>query len=78
MLKTHRWDERGQRSHSLKIETSEGVRQNLWDLHSRKVSSEMIGTGRVRDVDVIVAGQKGNFEVQLNVGFWGRTSSSPP
>lgn len=52
--------------------TSEETRQNYWDLHARKSSVEKILLGKVRDVDVLVAGNKGKFEVQLHAGLWGR------
>jgi hypothetical protein len=58
-------------SEGLRV-TSEDVRNGFWDIHARKVAAEMIGTGRVRDVDVIIAGSRGRFEVQVNVGFWGK------
>ncbi|MHB8702512.1 MAG: hypothetical protein ACYC7D_16030 [Nitrososphaerales archaeon] len=56
---------------------SEEKRDNFWDLHARKSSMERIVVGKVRDVDVIVAGTKGKFEVQLNAGVWGRDLAVP-
>ncbi len=38
---------------------------------------ERIVLGKVRDVDAIVAGTKGKFEVQLNAGVWGRDLAVP-
>ena len=52
--------------------TSEETKPNYWDLHARKSSAEKILLGKVRDVDVLVAGNKGKFEVQLHAGLWGR------
>lgn len=57
--------------------TSEEKKTNLWDLHARKSSAERIVTGRVRDVDAVVAGSKGKFEVQLHAGVWGRDLAVP-
>lgn len=63
-------------SEGFKIE-SEDTRSNFWDLHARKSSMERIALGKVRDVDVLVAGTKGKFEVQLNAGVWGRDLAIP-
>ena len=58
--------------------TSEDVRNNnYWDLHAKKSSLEKIVLGKVRDVDVLVAGSKGKFEVQLHAGVWGRDLAVP-
>lgn len=57
--------------------TAEDIRANYWDLHAKKSSAERIVLGKVRDVDVIVAGQKGKFEVQLHAGVWGRDLAVP-
>lgn len=52
--------------------TSEENRENYLDLHARKSNAEKIIFGSVRDVDVLVAGNTGKFEVQLHAGIWGR------
>ncbi|MGI0091411.1 MAG: hypothetical protein ACREBS_06850 [Nitrososphaerales archaeon] len=57
--------------------TSEETRNNYWDLHAKKSGIERIALGKVRDVDVIVAGAKGKFEVQLHAGVWGRDLAIP-
>jgi hypothetical protein len=57
--------------------TDEETKSNYWDLHARKSSMERIALGKVRDVDVVVAGNKGKFEVQLNAGVWGRDLAIP-
>lgn len=57
--------------------SSEEKRENYWDLHARKSSTEKIILGRVRDVDVVVAGGVGKFEVQLHAGVWGRDLAVP-
>jgi hypothetical protein len=63
-------------SEDFKIQ-SEDVRDGFWDLVARKSSAERIVIGKVRDVDVIVAGAKGKFEVQLRAGVWGRDLAVP-
>ena len=63
-------------SEGFKI-ASEETRNNYWDLHARKSGIERIALGKVRDVDVIVAGSKGKFEVQLHAGVWGRDLAVP-
>jgi hypothetical protein len=50
----------------------EDVKDGFWDLHARKSNLEIAAVGKVRDVDVLVAGTKGKFEVQLRAGIWGR------
>ncbi|MCL5068435.1 MAG: hypothetical protein M1368_08810 [Thaumarchaeota archaeon] len=57
--------------------TSEETKTGYWDLHARKSGVERIALGKVRDVDVIVAGTKGKFEVQLHAGVWGRDLAVP-
>ena len=52
--------------------TSEDTRNNYWDVHAKQSGLEKIVFGKVRDVDVVVAGAKGKFEVQLHAGVWGR------
>ncbi|MEM3670580.1 MAG: hypothetical protein QW767_02425 [Thermoprotei archaeon] len=56
---------------------SEDVKPGFWDLHAKKANVERIVLGRVRDVDVVVAGSKGKFEVQLNAGVWGKDLAVP-
>ena len=63
-------------SEGFKVQ-SEDTRDNFWDLHARKSSMERIVLGKVRDVDVVVAGTNGKFEVQLNTGVWGRDLAIP-
>lgn len=58
-------------SEGFKI-TSEETKNNYWDLHAKKSGIERIALGKVRDVDVVIAGSKGKFEVQLHAGVWGR------
>lgn len=58
-------------SEGFKI-TSEETKSDYWDLHARKSSAERIILGRVRDLDVLIAGNRGKFEVQLHAGVWGR------
>ena len=57
--------------------TSEEKRDGYLDLHARKSSKEKIVLGKVRDVDAVVAGTVGKFEVQLHAGFWGRDLMVP-
>ena len=57
--------------------TSEEKRDGYLDLHARKSSTEKIILGKVRDVDAVVAGTVGKFEVQLHAGFWGRDLMVP-
>lgn len=52
--------------------TSDDVKNGMWDVHAKKSSAERIVLGRVRDVDILIAGTKGKFEVQLHAGIWGR------
>ncbi len=63
-------------SQGFKI-VAEDPKDGLLDMHARKSNIERIVMGRVRDVDVIVAGTKGKFEVQLHAGIWGRDLAIP-
>ena len=63
-------------SEGFKISSDES-KDNYWDLHAKKTGIERIALGKVRDVDVIVAGNKGKFEVQLHAGVWGRDLAIP-
>jgi hypothetical protein len=63
-------------SEGFKI-TAEDTRTNYWDVHAKKSNIERIALGKVRDVDVVVAGTKGKFEVQLHAGVWGRDLAVP-
>ena len=56
---------------------SEDTRNNYWDLHARKSNIERLVIGKVRDVDAVVAGMRGKFEVQLHAGIWGRDLAIP-
>lgn len=55
----------------LKI-TSEEIQDRYWDLHARKSGIDRIVTGTVRDVNLILTGDRKNLGVQLHAGIWGR------
>ena len=57
--------------------TSDEAKDGLWDIHAKKSSGERIVMGRVRDVDILIAGAQGKFEVQLHAGIWGRDLAIP-
>jgi len=57
--------------------TSDDKQDDLLELHAKKTNKERIVLGKVRDVDVIVAGSKGKFEVQVHAGIWGRDLAIP-
>lgn len=57
--------------------TSDENREGLWDIHAKKSSVGRIITGKIRDVDIIISGTKGKFEVQLHAGIWGRDMAIP-
>ena len=63
-------------SEGFKVE-SEDVRDGFWDVHARKSNVERVIMGKVRDVDVVIAGTRGRFEVQLRAGIWGRDLAVP-
>jgi len=50
----------------------ESTQPNLWDLRASKRGLLRIALGAVRDADVVVAGRRGQFEVQFRLGVWGR------
>ena len=51
---------------------SEDVIDKFWDLRAKKSGLKNIVSGTIRDIDVIIAGDKEKFEVQLKTGAWGR------
>ncbi|MCL5988939.1 MAG: hypothetical protein M1166_01250 [Candidatus Thermoplasmatota archaeon] len=57
--------------------TSDETRDALWEIHAKKSDRERIVLGKVRDVDVVIAGAQGKFEVQLHAGIWGRDMAIP-
>ena len=57
--------------------TSDDSGNMMWEIHAKKSSRERIIFGRVRDVDTVVSGSKGKFEVQLHAGIWGRDMAVP-
>jgi len=57
--------------HGFKIE-SEEVIDKFWDLRAKKTGLKNIVAGTIRDVDIIIAGDKDKFEIQLRTGAWGR------
>ena len=61
---------------SFKI-TSDDQSNSMYEIHAKKSNKERIVLGRVRDVDVVIAGGKGKFEVQLHAGIWGRDMAIP-
>ncbi|MDE1766300.1 MAG: hypothetical protein KGI27_08535 [Thaumarchaeota archaeon] len=63
-------------SQEFKI-TSEDTKDGFWDIHAKKSNTARIIMGRVRDVDIVIAGTKGKFEVQLHAGIWGRDMAIP-
>jgi hypothetical protein len=56
---------------------SEDSRPGWWDLHVSKRGGLRIAVGAVRDADVVVAGARGDFEVQFRLGVWGRDLAVP-
>ena len=57
--------------------TSEDTSGDLRELHAKKSSRERVALGKVRDLDLIVSGKPGKFEVQLHAGIWGRDLAVP-
>lgn len=57
--------------------TYEESKDNLYELHAKKSSRERIAIGKVRDVDIVISGQQGKFEVQVHAGIWGRDLAVP-
>lgn len=56
---------------------SESSQADLWDLRASKRGTARIVLGAVRDADVVVAGTRGKFEVQFNLGIWGKDLAVP-
>lgn len=54
------------------VVTSEEIQDGYWDLHAKKSGLARIASGSVRDVDLILAGNKTKLSIQLHAGIWGR------
>ena len=46
--------------------------ENYWDLKAHKGTRGSVIIGNVRDVEVMISGTKGNYELILRTGAWGK------
>ena len=46
--------------------------ENYWDLKAHKGGKGSVIIGNVRDIEVMISGKEGNYELILRTGAWGR------
>jgi hypothetical protein len=46
--------------------------ENYWDLKAHKGSLSSVIIGNVRDVEVMISGKEGNYDLILRTGAWGK------
>lgn len=46
--------------------------ENYWDLKAHKGTRGSVIIGNVRDVEVMISGTKGNYDLILRTGAWGK------
>ena len=48
------------------------MEDNFWDLKAHKGTKGSVIIGNVRDVEVMISGKEGNYELIFRTGAWGR------
>ena len=51
---------------------SEEKMDNFWDIKAHKGTKGSVVIGNVRDVEVMISGTEGNYDLVLRTGAWGR------
>jgi hypothetical protein len=51
---------------------SEEKEDNFWDLKAHKGTRGSVIIGNVRDVEVMISGSEGNYDLILRTGAWGK------
>ena len=46
--------------------------ENYWDLKAHKGTKGSVIIGNVRDVEVMISGKEGNYDLILRTGAWGK------
>ena len=46
--------------------------ENFWDIKAHKGSKGSVIIGNVRDVEVMISGKEGNYDLVLRTGAWGK------
>ena len=46
--------------------------ENYWDLKTHKGTKDSVIIGNVRDVEVMISGREGNYDLILRTGAWGK------
>ncbi len=50
----------------------EGKEDNYWDIKAHKGTLASVVIGNVRDVEVMISGTEGNYDLVLRTGAWGK------
>ena len=51
---------------------SEEKMENFWDIKAHKGTKGSVIIGNVRDVEVMISGKEGNYDLVLRTGAWGK------
>ena len=67
------YDEMKKYLKDLKLDIiSEENEENYWDLKAHKGTKGSVIIGNIRDVEVMISGKEGNYDLILRTGAWGK------
>jgi hypothetical protein len=67
------YDEMKKYLKNLKLDIiSEEKEENYWDLKAHKGTKGSVIIGNIRDVEVMISGKEGNYDLILRTGAWGK------
>ena len=72
------YDEIKKYMHGLKLDIiHEDKLENFWNIKAHKGTKGSVIIGNVRDVEVMLSGTEGNYDLILRTGAWGKDSIVP-
>ena len=67
------YDEIKKYMHGLKLDIiHEDKLENFWNIKAHKGTKGSVIIGNVRDVEVMISGKEGNYDLVLRTGAWGK------
>jgi hypothetical protein len=70
---SHLYDEIKKYLQDIKLDIiHEEKEENYWDLKAHKGTKGSVIIGNVRDVEVMISGKEGNYDLILRTGAWGK------
>jgi len=67
------YDEMKKYLKNLKLDIiHEEKEENYWDLMAHKGTLSSVIIGNVRDVEIMISGKEGNYDLVLRTGAWGK------